>query len=607
MLPIVLICLLVALPAYAKYDGLECCRAASSLDAFHPTPTSAVMCNQEYNSSLAPAPSLYIPYSFCKEHCDGFGLSQGSKPGSWAAPIVQFILPSIIFSMSIPRRKMLTFKLTSNRATPGVSSSGASAGIIYAVLAATCSFAASGVLNLFHLFVLVLDNIIWIAIILTLPGPMMLSGLYEAVLDWQILSTIMSDVNRRLKASAVVELLVTVVSGNLLHEVQDGNPQGSLNPQIELTSKLCDETTSSDIRSARLLGLLSSQVGFGVTVGAPVIFYLGAFVYTILDLSNKPSDQDAAISLAFGVEWMIIVHVAIIGSCLLATNNPSTASVVAGLPPRAAAGGKKTRVMDGQLGSIQFLADTFDTEFQPVVMWERGQNKRKWVKNSAAWRLGESSPDRELSKSLTVGWFPIIVLVLLPTFILINLPPIAGAVVAWKTPPVGWGCRSLSFVCYAATQFFVVVFFILTEMLNSYLESSSNGTTTSHQIQKSSEPKKPILTFIVRASTVLLQLLYYASCLTSLFFALGGTLMQVIGVYRNCFCYVNTPQWFSLDQAYVQVANDTAEQRLSNHNWIVLGGLATGFMGLCCWWGWWYQKIIRERYRGIVGERCPVV
>lgn len=101
---------------------------------------------------------------------------------------------------------------------------------------------------------------------------------------------------------------------------------------------------------------------------------------------------------------------------------------------------------------------------------------------------------------------------------------------------------------------------------------------------------------------IFVYVLFALSCVGSLFVVLGGTLMQVIGVYRNCFCYVNAPEWYSLNSASVQVATDTQEQRNSSYNWIVFGGVATAFMGVCCCGGWWYQKVIRERYKKIVHE-----
>lgn len=474
-------------------------------------------------------------------------------------------------------------------------------------------FAISTVSAVLQLGVLILDNIIWIGIILTFAGPMMLSGLYEAVLDWKILSAISSEAGRRLSEGAIVELLATVVSGNLLHHSNNTNSTNSpseVDPQTEITSMLVS-SPKPEPKAAGLLGLVNSQMGYGAVIGGPVLFYLGAFVYTILDLSSNPSDEDAA-SLAFGVEWMIIVHVAIIGSCVLATNNPSTVSALVGRlssqSPRHITRSPTTqnlaghpqsgfwrRLLHGKLGKLGFLDDIYDSRYQPVTMWSRGRNKKNWVQNSEAWR---ATLHGNQNTHLSVGWWAKIFLVLLPTYLLINLPPMAGAVVAWRTPLIGWGCRSLSFVCYAGAQFFVTNLFITMHYLPSPQELM--------RPQRTMKFWNNLLAWLRYLTELLfcvfVYVLFVLSCVGSLFVVLGSTLMQVIGVYRNCFCYVNAPRWYSLNSASVQVATDTQEQRNSSHNWIVFGGVATAFMGICCCGGWWYQKVIRERYKKIVRE-----
>ena len=60
---------------------------------------------------------------------------------------------------------------------------------------------------------------------------------------------------------------------------------------------------------------------------------IGAFAYSIVDLENQIGSVGSAGSVAFAIEWMIIVHVAIISGCLLASNNPATSAAIVGLPP----------------------------------------------------------------------------------------------------------------------------------------------------------------------------------------------------------------------------------------------------------------------------------
>lgn len=583
-----LLFLLLLESASARYYDDQCCSSALSAGAFHPAPTQPPICGQQYNQSIPAAPKLYITYNFCRQNCSGFGLSPGNKPSQWAAPIVQFILPSVIFSMTIPRRRMFSLSIKLNRKDFG---------------GRFLNSRWSPIALFIRSVTVVFDNIVWIAVIMALAGPMMLSGLYEAVLDWRIL-TLLS--NHQLPIEEVVELLVIVVSGNLLREAPapNQNPPNQNSPNnadpryVDPKQEITDAIMSSvgDERRSRLLGLMTSQYNFGAIAGAPVLFYLGSFIYTILDLNSDPSDQDAAISLAFGVEWMIIVHVSIIAACVLASNNPSTTSVLVGLPPLkdphwvqrvntydASTGiphtgpSAKLRLIQGEIGCLRLLKNVYEDRYQPVTMWRRGQNKQEWIRDSIAWRRFQASATNRSNnntglslRNLQATTWRYLLFVVFATFVLINLPPIAGAIVAWRTPPIGWSCRSLTFVCYAACQFLLVLLFLV----------------------KSSRPAW----YTISVFCVLTFL--------SLFFSLVGTLLQVIGVYRNCFCYITADMWLKPEPAFVNVASDTQERRDSSSNWIIFGGAATIFMGFCCYFGWWYQNDIRKRYKKIVEDVC---
>ena len=70
---------------------------------------------------------------------------------------------------------------------------------------------------------------------------------------------------------------------------------------------------------------MDGQVPFGAAVGAPVLLYIGQFIYSLVSLSETKGDKDTARALAFGIWWMTIVHVSALSGSLLASNNPSTA------------------------------------------------------------------------------------------------------------------------------------------------------------------------------------------------------------------------------------------------------------------------------------------
>ena len=97
-----------------------------------------------------------------------------------------------------------------------------------------------------------------------------------------------------------------------------------------------------------------------------------------------------------------------------------------------------------------------ETRFQPVSMLDRGSNKQQWLQGVARGaQPSQGEPLQNVLAEVSIGRWTYYQYIILPTIVLISLPPTAGAVVAWKTPPIGWGCRSLSFVCYAACQLLV--------------------------------------------------------------------------------------------------------------------------------------------------------
>ncbi|KAH7202863.1 uncharacterized protein BKA55DRAFT_668986 [Fusarium redolens] len=562
----------------SSYSDKACCNRAREKNAFVSpnngiaTLMDNIVCGQSYNESYSAAPDAYVTYNFCKSECSGWGISSTDNLDQWAGSIVQFLLPSVIFSMNIPRR----FEFISSRWLEDLVLRNQH-GWKRAVLSLLMTIPA--------LLFVTADAIIWVMAIMSMAGPMMVAGLHEALLDFKILKALErrtyipgrvggepnvpseialgplgENVARNNVAGEImpndqgigalrdkVELLVTVLAGNLQLEPYRGNlivlisdallatrrrrstaatpprpqtppdflaPEG---PEVEeaqgdRVQMLAWNEANQNYPSMaeKLKRLMTAQSAFGAIVGAAIVFYLGAFLYTILDLLNDKSNQDAAISLAFG----------------------------------------------------------------PVFMWRRGVNKREWLEEAGAWQRGNQAfmDDVRVKKREYLGW------IILPTIILISLPPAAGAVVAWQTPPAGWGCRSLSFVTYAGFQIVLTpLYFIAT---------------------RRTVPR----TMSQRVIRWLWVLVFSLTLLLALFTSIATTLMQIIGVFRNCFCYVNTDMWLNLDNAIVNVASDTKNRRSASDGWIVMGGVATVFMAICSFFGWWFQMNIRATFEDAIRD-----
>lgn len=601
--------------ATVHYDGDWCCRLALNESAFKPTlndtgkaiPIESHKCGQQFDKNTPSAPEVFVNYTYCSTRCSGWGLSEWSNPTQWAAPLVQFILPSLIFSMVIPRQqkielgKLASIKFHVAQQRPWIR------WILH--MLNLIIFAVKSTLLLPLIFVV--DNIVWIIIILSGAGPMLIGGLYEAVVDSRLIEYMRSQRQSpgNLSNKHKIQLLTALVSGNLILDI--GEPQETLADKLSTSEDATEGEREAQLEmiKTRLLCMMSTQLSFGSAVGAPVVFYLGQFGFTILDLLNKRGDQDSGNSLAFGVEWMVIVHVAIISGCLLASNNPSTSTAIVGLPPdplrplrlaptlldrngRPKSHWESFKAWLGltretqRMRCLPLFHPTYETRFQPVWLWSRGINKMRWLENS---HVFSNQFFRDRFRLTAFDW---IFYIIIPTIVLIILPPGAGGVVSYATPPVGFACRSLSFVTYAGLQSALG----LISLLSYYFEGKD---------LLEEHPRWRL--FFSNTGFTISVILTFGSAFTSI----GGTLMQVMGVYRNCFCYVIASEWWKImfrrwDPGYViNVAVDTQDLRNSSQNWVDMGIIATSFMAVACYVGYWYQRSIRKRFVAEVDNLSP--
>ena len=66
----------------------------------------------------------------------------------------------------------------------------------------------------------------------------------------------------------------------------------------------------------RLLTMLGFQASFGATIGTPIAFYLGSFLFSVFSNHEDLGSSDTSLALAFGEWWMTIPHVGIVSGCV---------------------------------------------------------------------------------------------------------------------------------------------------------------------------------------------------------------------------------------------------------------------------------------------------
>jgi hypothetical protein len=233
-----------------------------------------------------PAKPIWVTFKWCKENCAGWQISQATKLSQFATPFVGFILPAIVFGFVIPRR----LKLEVSEHLFEFEFSLHWRDIIKGIIA---FFGAAP-------FVL-LDTLGWISAIFTMIGPMLLGGLHEAMIDSKIITFLEQDnalgsaAHEKITLLQKSEILLNMLVGNI-----DQDYGGAREDAKMIYTQVMDKG-GRRITMARYMAMLKSQATFGGAVGAPVLFYAGAFAYGLIEIRARLGDNDTSHSLGFGM------------------------------------------------------------------------------------------------------------------------------------------------------------------------------------------------------------------------------------------------------------------------------------------------------------------
>lgn len=282
--------------------------------------------------------------------------------------------------------------------------------------------------------------------------------------------------------------------------------------------------------------------------------------------------------------WMAIPHIAIISGLLLAGNNPNTLEGVVG---------RKTAEEGPRQWHIFELV--YDSRYRPAWIWDRGRSKRIW-----ALRLQQTYHDRasdplrdriaiKFGDWMTIGTF---------AFALIAIPSTLAFLTSYYTPTIGLGCRSMTFLVYMLCQLCLILLWIW----NIQSTTLRNGHEIYHPATRT--PWMPDDNSI-NSSNAWYPWVWYplvivaVSCAT--FTAIGGTMMQIIGVYRTCLCMIPMTAWHRPDDYVMVISTNSADDIYRAQTvWRGTGAAAVAFLGFVSFVGWWYQKRLRHLFKKIV-------
>ncbi|KAI0470357.1 hypothetical protein F4859DRAFT_505379 [Xylaria cf. heliscus] len=582
-------------------------------------------CGAAFTGNKSGAPVVSVTYNWCVDKCPGWEVSHFNVLQQWIGPLVQFIVPCLAFCTNVPRTRKLSIPDIVFKAHPRT----------------VAGFATYWIRLLGALVITLLDTVVWLSICFAFAGPMLLSAVYEYALDRKVLEFLSPpkgsppEIPMRLRA----QLLLAVVCGNIRMAMRERADDGGSAARVD--SGLEDPESSKPVVPHRLVhngvwkrivtmvdeyeawridgresvqevvslptklkSLLNSQASFGSTVGASILFFVGGFIYTVIDSESSLGDNDTAHALALGMWWMVIPYLAIIACAMLAANSPSTldGTVYDGantvLPDKYEQSFLASRIQAAKaykpLARVLRLIEgynpvetAFEGRFRTVKLWKRGLNKRKWVQEAVndyedsmtLHRLGKGILPRTLRARLTLNALDCSYVAVGSLFLVLT-PSALAFILSYHTPRSGLSCRSLTYLVYAISQVCEMVLWSLAARLRI---KYGNRWSETNPIAK--------------------RFCWYGQVFVgffAIFAAVGGTILQLLGVYRTCLCQVPATIWPYVNSAEAyfplstnsQVAIEAAEAW-----WTTTGGTAVGLISIVTALAWWHQRRLRKVFR----------
>ena len=277
---------------------------------------------------------------------------------------------------------------------------------------------------------------------------------------------------------------------------------------------------------------------------------------------------------------MIVPHIAIVSGLLLAGNNPNTLEGIVQQPSA-----------EPQAPHHRLFELVYESRYTPTWIWQRGRSKKIWIERVC---FDQVTAPEGLSAKVKMHIHDWVVVGLL-SYSLILTPSVLAFLTSYFTPIVGLSCRSMTVLVYMLCQLYLTVLWIW-DIDSTYLDDEGAPHTPVTRI--------PWVNGSVRqnwqAYTWWPLVLSGSAC--AIFTAIGGTMMQLIGVFRNCLCGLPVSYWrrSALDTAVLLSTNSAEAIKHAATYWKGTGVTAVTFLGLISYVGWWYQRRLRYQFKILV-------
>lgn len=275
---------------------------------------------------------------------------------------------------------------------------------------------------------------------------------------------------------------------------------------------------------------------------------------------------------------MVIPHIAIISGLLLAGNNPNILEGVVEGP-----------TCEPQPLYLHLFALVYESRYRPAWIWRRGRSKKIWIKRVCE-GPDQNSPEGLKLKMKISDWMVIGNL----AWSLILIPSLLAFLTSFYTPRAGLSCRSMTFLIYMLSQFWLIVLWIW-DIESTYLDHEGAPHTPVTRLRWRTAGNENRQAYVWWPLVI-------AGGHWAVLTAIGGTTMQIMGVYRNCLCNVPVKHWLpsQWNTTFTVSTNSPEDVETAKIWWKFVGGVAIAFLGLITFVGWWYQRRLRYQFKLLV-------
>ena len=175
---------------------------------------------------------------------------------------------------------------------------------------------------------------------------------------------------------------------------------------------------------------------------------------------------------------------------------------------------------------------------------------------------------------------------------LVIIPSVLAFLTSYHTPKIGMSCRSMTFLLYMLSQLWLIVLWVRNIESSSLNDKGVPETPVTRSLWARNPRSANWRAYLWYPQTLI-------ACSISIFTGIGGTLMQIIGVFRNCLCAIPVSSWgrSRFDTEFVISTNSAEAIRQASTFWKVTGAIAITFLGIMSLVGWWSQKRLRYQFK----------